>query len=87
MLSRIKKAGYDILIADHLLITMGQIERMNPTLIIIGNKRSAAFWGHHPKYAWMDYDFADRIPDSELPLVAQGRNLEVYQNQLSRIRS
>ncbi len=69
------------LLKDFLLITMGQIERMNPTLIIIGNKRSAAFWGHHPKYAWMDYDFADRIPDNKLPLVAQGRNLEVYQIQ------
>jgi len=61
-----------------LKITHEEIERINPQLLIIANKRSAAYWGLY-KWSWMDYDFGDRIPDSELPFKVQGLGLEVYQ--------
>lgn len=69
------------LLRDFLQITMERIENINPSLVIIGNKRSTAFWGHHPKFAWMDYDFGNRIDDALLPIQARGINLEVYQIQ------
>lgn len=67
------------LLKEFLRITLDRIEELSPVLIIIANKRSSAFWGHHQKYVWMDYDFGERIPDDKLPLPAQGINLEVYQ--------
>lgn len=65
---------------DILLITHKEIERIAPSLLLLANKRSAAYWGLY-KWSWMDYEFGTRIPDSELPTEARGIGLEVYQIQ------
>lgn len=65
---------------DILVITHKEIERIAPKLLLIANKRSAAYWGLY-RWSWMDYDFGARIPDSELPEEARGLGLEVYQIQ------
>lgn len=65
---------------DMLMITHKEIERIAPILLLIANKRSAAYWGLY-RWSWMDYDFGTRIPDSELPVEARGLGLEVYQIQ------
>lgn len=63
-----------------LLITHKEIERIAPSLLLIANKRSAAYWGLY-KWNWMDYDFGTRISDYDLPIEARGLGLDVYQIQ------
>ena len=42
---------------DLLKITQEEIERINPKLIIVGNRTSRAYWGAMQKYPWMGYKF------------------------------
>jgi len=42
---------------DLLRITQGEIERINPKLIIVGSRTSRTYWGAIEKHSWMGYKF------------------------------
>lgn len=57
---------------DLLRIAQEEIERINPKLIIVGNRTSRSYWGATQKTSWMGYKFEE----VESPLLK--KNIPIY---------
>lgn len=74
LLSNIR--GNEKMTADVLRVTQTEIERINPSLIIIANKSTYPFWGASDDCVWMGYDF-QKVAKDELPEELQARGLDI----------
>ena len=68
--------GNEKMTADVLRVTQTEIERINPSLIIIANKSTYPFWGASDDCVWMGYDF-QKVEKDELPAELQARGLDI----------
>ena len=76
LLSNIKTSGNKSLIAKVLNVTQTEIERINPSLLIIANKSTYSFWGASDDCVWMGYDF-ETVAKEDLPEELRMKNLDV----------
>lgn len=74
LLSKLKRE--EEFIASIIRVTQGEIERINPALLILANKALYPFVGVFPQSVWMGYDF-DKVFETELPTSMQSGCFDV----------
>lgn len=71
-----KIVGQEAFMARILAITEAEIERINPSLLVIANKGTYPYWGAVSDCIWMGYDF-QQIEEQDLPETLRGRELDI----------